>query len=272
MKTLRVAKVIDEKNNWIAGKTHLVQTGDVLDRAPDSKKAVDLLMKLEKQADKVGGKVHALIGNHEAMVMLGQWHYVHPGEIESFGGEKKFRETMSPTGKYGKWISGHNAIIKINDILFLHGGLSGQFAKKTLNEINDAIREGLKKKDGMGILNHPSGPLWDRSLALGGENEVARQLEKTLKHYGANRVVVGHTASTEGVFARASNRVIRIDVGMSSYYGGPAECLVVEKGVYYRVRHPKMKKRLPIKPVPAEKKKTEDEEDAKDKKTLDPAA
>ena len=47
--------------------THLVQTGDVLDRGPDSKKvAATLLMALVKQANPVGGRVHAVIGNDEA--------------------------------------------------------------------------------------------------------------------------------------------------------------------------------------------------------------
>src|SRR4030095_9597641 len=34
---LRSAGVLDEKNSWIAAKTHLVQTGDVVDRGPDSR-------------------------------------------------------------------------------------------------------------------------------------------------------------------------------------------------------------------------------------------
>ncbi len=44
VKTLRAAEVIDEQNKWIGGKTHLVQTGDVLDRGPDSRQAMDLLI------------------------------------------------------------------------------------------------------------------------------------------------------------------------------------------------------------------------------------
>ncbi len=27
-------------------------------------------------------------------------------------------------GDYGKWVAGHNAVIKINNTVFLHGGLS----------------------------------------------------------------------------------------------------------------------------------------------------
>ena len=124
VKVLRAAGVVDEKNNWKAGKTHLVQTGDVLDRGGNSRKAMDLLMKLETQAAKAGGAVHALIGNHEAMVLLGDWRYVHRGEVESFGSAAAFREAMGPKGRYGRWIRSHNTIIRINDTVFVHAGIS----------------------------------------------------------------------------------------------------------------------------------------------------
>src|SRR6516162_4462647 len=55
---LRSAGLIDQRDHWIGGKSHLVQTGDVPDRGPDTRKAMDLLMALEKEAAKAGGHVH----------------------------------------------------------------------------------------------------------------------------------------------------------------------------------------------------------------------
>ena len=81
---LRSAGLIDEKGRWTGGKAHLVQTGDVLDRGADSRKVMDLLMSLEKQAAKAGGRVHALIGNHEAMNLYGDLRYTTPGEFAAF--------------------------------------------------------------------------------------------------------------------------------------------------------------------------------------------
>jgi len=81
---LRAAGLVDGKNNWIGRKTHLVQTGDVPDRGPGTRKVLDLLMQLEKQASRGGGMVHALIGNHEAMNMYGDLRYTTPEEFSSF--------------------------------------------------------------------------------------------------------------------------------------------------------------------------------------------
>ena len=47
---LQSAGLVDAELRWAGGKTHLVQTGDVLDRGPDSRKSMGLLMDLEKQA------------------------------------------------------------------------------------------------------------------------------------------------------------------------------------------------------------------------------
>ncbi len=246
VKVLRAAKVIDKDRNWIAGKTHLVQLGDVLDRGPDSRQAMDLLMKLQAQAAKAGGAVHPLLGNHEAMVLLGEWVYVHPGELEAFGGARQFRQAMGPTGKYGKWIRSHNAVIRINDLLFAHAGLVPPAGRMSLRQINDAIRKELAKGDSDGLAMDPGGPLWDRSLALGETGQVAAGLDAVLKRHGARRMVVGHTFSSDGVLVQHGGRLIRADVGMCAYYGGPAACLVVEKGVFYEVRHPGRKRRLAI--------------------------
>ncbi len=81
---LQKSQVINEKQEWVAEKTILVQTGDVLDRGPGSRKAMDLLMNLEKQAPRKGGKVVALLGNHEVMNIIGDLRYVSAEEYASY--------------------------------------------------------------------------------------------------------------------------------------------------------------------------------------------
>jgi len=83
-KAMRSAGLIDESGKWSGGETHLVQTGDIPDRGPDTIKIIDHLEKLRKQAKKAGGYVHLLIGNHEAMNVEGDLRYVSPGEYAAF--------------------------------------------------------------------------------------------------------------------------------------------------------------------------------------------
>jgi hypothetical protein len=80
----RAAGLVDAKGRWTGGNTTLVQLGDVPDRGPDSLKIIHQLMKLQREASRSGGKVIAMVGNHEAMNMTGDLRYVHPGELRAF--------------------------------------------------------------------------------------------------------------------------------------------------------------------------------------------
>lgn len=80
----QAAGLIDAKGRWTGGKASLVQMGDIVDRGPDSLKIIRDLMKMQKEAPKRGGRVIVLVGNHEAMMMTGDYRYVHPGEFAAF--------------------------------------------------------------------------------------------------------------------------------------------------------------------------------------------
>ena len=84
IRVLQNADIVDEDGDWIGGSTHLVQNGDMVDRGPDSRKVMDFLMDLEKQAKKAGGAVHVLIGNHEAMNIVGILDLVSEEEYRSY--------------------------------------------------------------------------------------------------------------------------------------------------------------------------------------------
>jgi len=83
-KLLRSVGLVDGAGRWSGGKRILVQVGDLLDRGPRSRPAVDLLMRLEGEARAAGGRVEVLMGNHEAMNLTGDLRYVTPGEFEAF--------------------------------------------------------------------------------------------------------------------------------------------------------------------------------------------
>ena len=72
---LQQAGLIDAKLRWSGKNATLVQTGDFLDRGEKCRAVMDLLMALEKQAPRQGGRVVVLLGNHEMMNLMGDLRY-----------------------------------------------------------------------------------------------------------------------------------------------------------------------------------------------------
>jgi hypothetical protein len=101
---LREAKVINETNHWSGGATILVQTGDTLDRGPDSKKVMDLLMTLEKEAPKQKGKIVPLLGNHEVMNLIGDLRYVSQEEYASYSNSGSVKRQESAYKTYQNFL------------------------------------------------------------------------------------------------------------------------------------------------------------------------
>ncbi len=101
--------LIDKELNWTGGKAILVQTGDVLDRGPGSRKAIDLLMDLAEKAPKQGGEVRGLLGNHETMVMMGDMRYVVPEDYAAFAAPDSDQLRAKEWDNYFKYSKGRNA-------------------------------------------------------------------------------------------------------------------------------------------------------------------
>ena len=238
---LREAGIINRRGNWTGGETHLVQVGDVPDRGPDTDKIIAHLQKLEGQADRDGGKVHVLIGNHEFMNVTGDLRYVHPGEYEALTtrnsdrlrdayyqqtvqaieaqnetreepiiiddafrdkwyadfplGYVEHRLTWQPGGEFNDWVSNHNSVIRINDMLFMHAGLGPDMLGKSIREINATIRMEIlgayEFENSLG--DAQTGPLWYRGLAMNPEVIEAPHVSALLDTFQVNSVIVGHT-------------------------------------------------------------------------------
>jgi TPR repeat protein len=254
---LASAGLIDGEGNWTGGSTHLVQTGDVLDRGPDSRAVMDLLMKLEKQAAAAGGGVHCLIGNHEAMNIYGDLRYVSPGEYASYAGGgsatrpvaygdykgsltdaatpelptapfdpsrspgfAERRAAFAPDGIYGSWIRSHNAVIKIDRTLFVHAGLGPKLVDWQIGAINTAVRQELSDLSRLhgGVTIDPDGPLWFRDLAAGDEQQFQPLVDALLQRFNVDRIVVGHTYADAAITPRFGGKVILVDIGISRVY------------------------------------------------------
>jgi hypothetical protein len=81
----RAARLVDDKGRWIGADAILVQTGDAVDRGPDSLKIIQDLMRLQDEAPRTHGQVIALVGNHEAMNLTGDLRYVSAADYAAYG-------------------------------------------------------------------------------------------------------------------------------------------------------------------------------------------
>jgi hypothetical protein len=176
--TLTKAGVLGQEQGWSGGATHLVITGDILDRGPDSRKVMDLLMRLESEALDDGGRVHLLLGNHEIMNLIGDLRYVSKEEYAAFADDESeqdrekwfdvyrkdrsnnadiemlrheytrkyppgffgLRHAFSSRGKYGPWLMTKPLMVVINGTAFVHGGLSSLVAKLGLDGVNGELK------------------------------------------------------------------------------------------------------------------------------------
>jgi hypothetical protein len=185
------------------------------------------------------------------MVMYGDYRYVSEGEYAAFRSEDKrlspghpfgyaaMRAAFRVTGRYGKWIAGHNTVIRINDTIFVHAGLSPSYAEIPISEINGRVRSELEDFSKLrgGIVLDSGGPLWYRDLAEGAEAATGPEVESTLGTLKAARVAIGHTPTDGAILPRFGARVILTDVGLSRAYTGSGRlaCLLIDYGKLYAV-------------------------------------
>src|SRR5438309_7026719 len=108
---LQKAGLIDEQHHWTGNKTTFVQVGDLLDRGPKPREVMDLVMALEKEAPKAGGRVVSLLGNHEMMNIMGDLRYVTPQNYASFADGNSEGRRKSAYQQYVKWRNSHAPLI-----------------------------------------------------------------------------------------------------------------------------------------------------------------
>lgn len=119
-------------------KDHLIFLGDYIDRGPDSKGVIDLLLKLQKE----GHKMTMLMGNHEEFLLKslfinkqkkGLFGNLKPNKVKKewmdFGGKetlKSFgtRKVENIPALYIEWMEKLEYYIEFNDYVIVHAGLN----------------------------------------------------------------------------------------------------------------------------------------------------
>jgi hypothetical protein len=258
----------DIKNwKWIGGKTHLVQLGDIFDGGgrgnegsfqDEEVEIYNFLSNLKKKAKKMGGNVILIMGNHEIMNFKGNYNYVQKNTSNkcltysnnSF--HYKLDKSKSclgdrdklfaiPNGPLSKSMSKYmRGIVRINNNIFCHGGISLEISKKfDVNKINKILYAYLT-----GTLDYNSnlfqtvygsnGIIWFREFSKSDDNCGA--LKQTLKNLKSKRMIVGHTPQKNGItnYCKKYNESVwAIDVGLSRAFNTKLYCqyLVIENNM-----------------------------------------
>ena len=235
-------KVMDKNYKWTFGKGHLVTVGDFFDRGLFVTQTLWLIYSLEEQAEKAGGKVHFVLGNHDLMNMNKDLRYVRKKYFENaklMNEEPTFLLSQYGT-ELGKWLNTKNIVEKIGDYVFVHAGISKEVSDLNLSveELNEHAREyyfnnrkGQKGKDAIAnvIYMYGKSPMWYRGY--GKETTKKEDLEEILKKLNAKKFVIGHTLRKEVTYLM-DGRVIDIDVLHSK---GKTQGLLIRNGKEYAV-------------------------------------
>lgn len=102
---LRQASLMDAAGSWTGGRAILVQTGDITDRGAGVRAAFDRLMSLERQAERAGGRVHALLGNHEVMNLFGDMRDVSPDAFAAFADSRSEERRQRAHASYRRFLA-----------------------------------------------------------------------------------------------------------------------------------------------------------------------
>ena len=234
---LKLAGAIDSDDRWIGKDLTVVQTGDQVDRGDQDREVLDVLEKLEASAKAAGGALHVLNGNHELMNALFDFRYVTRKSFASFdefssrAGELAGKVPEAELGRaaafmpgavYAQKLARHHTVALVGDSLFAHAGVLPAHVDYGLDRINREASAFLAgtSRDLPRILSDERGPVWTRVFGSPEIDDTTCQvLERVLTQVGAKRLIVGHTVQEQGISSACQERLFRIDIGLSAYYG-----------------------------------------------------
>ncbi len=219
VKLFRNNKIIDKNLNWNFGKGHLVIVGDIFDRGDKVNELLWLIYKLEGQAKNEGGRVHFLLGNHEYMVLHNDLRYIHEKyNLTSELLNVAYNDLYGLNTVLGRWLRSKSTILKINNTVFVHGGVSADFMAVNdidFDTINDIMRKSInrskkemKATDFYNIYYGDKSLIWYRGYFK--DNLSETDITNLLKMVNSEHIVVGH-CSNEEVVPLFNNKIFGVD-------------------------------------------------------------
>lgn len=263
-----------KKATWTGGRTCCVQVGDQVDRCRFTTSdqtcnnpkttlndeandivIMELFNDLNIQAQKVGGNVISLLGNHELLNAMGHMEYV------SYLGIKQFDNYIDPKNPSKKYVNGQEARIHafkpgneygmmmgctrypaviVGSHLFVHAGIIDALIDElSIKNIKDIEKINIKiKRWLMGTLSQKyvddiiqyseNSMFWSRLLGKIPPNTPMTDhicldnIQNVLKLFKVGSIVVGHTPQSfienADINGTCDNKVWRVDTGSSSAF------------------------------------------------------
>lgn len=238
---LKNNKIIDQQHNWNFGKGHLVIVGDIFDRGDKVNEILWLIFNLEQQAEQKGGKVHFLMGNHEYMVLHNDLRYVHKKyskvcELLNLS----YPELYGKNTVLGRWLRSKHTLVKINDNVFVHGGISKEFLAHNdfdISQINIIMRQSLERTKAemkitafYKIYYGTNSLIWYRGYFNDNLPEI--HIDELLKEIESKHIIVGH-CSNEKIVSLYNNKIFGVDSSIK--LGKYGELLLIKNNKYYRL-------------------------------------
>ncbi len=241
----RLAGATNENDEWIGGELTIVQLGDLIGRSDDEREVLDFMFAIQAQAEQYGGKVHALIGNHEVMGGRLDNQAVGPNPFPAYEGmpglnlddprlqhlapnERSRGAALMPGGPYAVRIAEFPTVLKLDETIFVHGGVVPRWAEYGIDNINAEVSAWLKggtnEPDSSQRVDDSDRVMWARHFSSRVDSVTCLMLEESLRLLEAKRMIVAHTRHTE-ITSYCGDQLWATDTGMSRAYGGQIQIL-----------------------------------------------
>ena len=255
---LRTAGAIDARDAWVGGELTIVQLGDLIGRSDEERQVLDFLFDLQRRARQAGGRVHALVGNHEVFGGRLDNQAVGPNPFPAWEQVRGLRlddqrllhlppharprgAALMPGGPYARQLAEFPVILTLGQTVFVHGGIVPRWARYGADRINREVREWLlgntPEPDSAQGVDDGDRVMWTRQFSASVTDADCALLGESLRILVARRMIVAHTVHAE-ITPRCDDRVWAIDVGMSRAYGGRVQVLEIVDDAKLRVLRP----------------------------------
>ena len=234
VKLLIDSGLIDAELKWSGGQAVLWFMGDFCDRGPNLRGVLDMVMRLQEEAPQAGGRVEALLGNHEVVILSALWM----GDAPTTGPSGNFYDDWIFNGgvasdldvlerRHTEWMIALPALARVGDWLLMHGNSMVYLRYgSSIDEVNLSFREMLQRRDPSEWNLLLSKFIRDFGPGIAGSSDM---IDLVLRTFGAKRMVHGHSpisgatkkdpSQITEALVYEDGKCVNVDAGM--YMGSP---------------------------------------------------